>query len=72
MAEKLSFGERLAHGWNAFINPRTFRVDYGRASYINPDRPRLSMGNERSIVGAVYNRIAVDVSALEFKHVKHI
>lgn len=70
MAEKLSFGERLAHGWNAFINPRTFRVDYGRATYINPDRPRLSMGNERSIVGAVYNRIAVDVSALEFKHVK--
>ncbi len=70
MGNKLSFGERLSHGWNAFINPRTFRVDYGRATYINPDRPRLSMGNERSIVGAVYNRIAVDVSALEFKHVK--
>ena len=69
MGDKLSFGERLSHGWNAFINPRSFRVDYGRSSYINPDKPRLSMGNERSIVGAIYNRIAVDVSSLEFKHV---
>ena len=70
MEEKLSFGERLRHSWNAFINPRTTKWDLGVASYYKPDRPRLSMGNERSIVTAVYNRIALDVAALDIKHVR--
>ncbi len=66
----MTLGERLKHSWNAFINPKQdFRMDYGRANYSNPSRPRLSMGNERSIVGAVYNRIAIDVSALDIRHV---
>ena len=70
MSEKLSFGERLKHSWNAFLNPSsTVKYDYGRASYANPSRVRMTMGNERSIVGAVYNRIALDVAALDIKHV---
>lgn len=70
MGEKLSFGERLRHSWNAFINPtQSFNFDYGRANYSNPSRPRITMGNERSIVAAVYNRIAIDVSALDIRHV---
>ena len=70
MGEKLSFGERLKHSWNAFINPtQSFRYDYGRSSYVNPSRVRMTMGNEKSIVGAIYNRIALDVAALDIKHV---
>lgn len=70
MNEKLSFGERLRHSWNAFFNPiQNFKYDYGRSSYANPSRARLTMGNEKSIVGAVYNRIAIDVSSLDIKHV---
>lgn len=70
MSEKLSFGERLKHGWNAFINPtQNFRYDYGRSSYSNPSRVRMTMGNEKSIVGAIYNRISLDVAALDIKHV---
>lgn len=70
MSEKLSFGERLRHSWNAFFNPiQNFKYDYGRSSYANPSRVRLTMGNEKSIVGAVYNRIAIDVSSLDIKHV---
>lgn len=66
----MTLGERLRHSWNAFINPtQDIRRDYGRASYSNPSRPRLTMGNERSIVGAVYNRIAIDVSSLDIRHV---
>lgn len=66
----MTLGERLRHSWNAFVNPtQDVRYDYGRASYANPSRPRLTMGNERSIVGAVYNRIALDVSALDIRHV---
>ncbi len=67
----MTLGDRLKHGWNAFLNPtQSIRYDYGQSSYINPSRPRMSMGNERSIVTAVYNRIAIDVSQLDIKHVK--
>ncbi|WP_339619108.1 phage portal protein [Eubacterium sp.] len=33
-----------------------------------PDRQRFTMGNERSIVTSVYNRIALDASALKIQH----
>lgn len=67
----MTLGDRLRHGWNAFVNPTNgFKYDYGRSSYINPNRVRMSMGNERSIVTAVYNRIAIDVSMLDIKHVR--
>ena len=71
MEEKLSFGERIRHGWNAFINPnQQVKWDYGYASYFKPDRVRTSMGNEKSIVTAVYNRIALDVAMLDIRHVR--
>ena len=67
----MTLGDRLKHSWNAFLNPtQSLRYDYGRATYINPSRVRMTMGNERSIVTAVYNRIAIDVSMLDIRHVK--
>lgn len=39
-------------------------------SFFRPDRPRLSRGNERTIITSIINRIAIDVAALEFKHVR--
>ena len=67
----MGLGERLKHGWNAFMNPlESFKYDYGRASYINPTRVRMTTGTEKSIVMPVYNRIALDVAALDIKHVK--
>lgn len=67
----MSLGERLKHSWNAFKNPiETYQYDYGRATYINPTRVRLTTGNEQSIIAPVYNRIALDVAALNFNHVK--
>lgn len=71
MSERPSFGERLKHSWNAFVNPiQNYQYDYGRSTYINPNKVRMTMGNEKSIVTAVYNRIALDVAALDIKHVK--
>ena len=47
----MGLGERLKHGWNAFMNPlESFKYDYGRASYINPTRVRMTTGTEKSIV----------------------
>lgn len=65
-----SIGSRLKHAWNAFFNkdPTPTNWDRGSAYTYRPDRPRLTRGNERSIVTAVYNRIALDVSALIMKH----
>ena len=65
-----SIGSRLKHAWNAFFNkdPIPVRWGTGSAYAYRPDRPRLTRGNERSIVTAVYNRIALDVSALKMRH----
>lgn len=68
---EMSFGSRLKHAWNAF-NGST-QIDYrnlGMSYAYRADRPRLSRGNERSIVTSVYNRIALDVAALKIQHIR--
>lgn len=69
-----SFGSRLKHAWNAFTNkdPTESYRDLGTVNsyYYRPDRPRFTRGNERSIVTSVYNRIAIDVAAVDVMHVK--
>lgn len=65
-------GARLRHAWNAFMNrdpTQEFR-DIGMGYSYRPDRPRLSRGNERSIITALYNRIALDASAVSIFHVR--
>lgn len=67
-----SFGSRLKHAWNAFLNrdpTRDFR-DVGVGYSYRPDRPRFTRGNERSIVTSVYNRIALDVASITIQHVR--
>lgn len=66
----LTFGERLRHAWNAFRNrdPTTNYTSVGPSYTYRPDRPRLTRGNEKSILSAIYNRIALDVASLDFKH----
>lgn len=65
-----SFGARLKHAWNAFLNrdPTQYYPNQGYSYAYRPDRPRLSRGNERSIITSVYNRIALDVAAITFMH----
>lgn len=68
MAETL--GSRLKHAWNAFMSraPTTNYSEIGNGYYTRPDRVRFSRGNERSIVTSVYNRIALDASAIDIRH----
>lgn len=64
--------DRIQHAWNALMNkdPTILYRDIG-ASYSNrPDRPRFTRGNERSIVTSVYNRIALDVAAIDIRHAR--
>lgn len=65
----MGFTDRIQHAWNAFMNrdPTNWQNN-GVGYYYRPDRPRLTRGNERSIVTSVYNRIALDVAAINIKH----
>lgn len=59
------------HAWNAFTNrDPTYPRTLGESYYHRPDRVQFTRGNERSIATAVYNRIAMDVAAVEIRHVK--
>ncbi len=67
------FSDRLKHAWNAFTSSRDptalQSMMYGGVSY-RPDRTRLTRGHERSVINSVYNRIAIDVAAMEIDHVR--
>lgn len=68
---EMSFGSRLKHAWNAFTgNVQMNYRDLGMSYSYRADRPRMSRGNERSIVTSVYNRIALDIAALNVQHVR--
>lgn len=68
---EMSFGSRLKHAWNAFTgNVQINYRDLGTSYSYRADRPRMSRGNERSIVTSIYNRIALDVSSLNIQHVR--
>ncbi len=65
-----TFTDRLAHAWNAFMSRDPTSYNLGNSSYSRPDRVRLTRGNERSIVNAIINRIAVDCAAIKIQHVR--
>ena len=68
-----TFLNRIKNAWNAFVNnrdPTSKWKDIGSSYYYRPDRQRFTGGNERTIVTSVYNRIAMDVAAIDIKHVR--
>lgn len=67
---ELSFSSRLKHAWDVFRNrePTYDYQDTGPSTSYRPDRIRLTGGNERSIVTSIFNRIALDVAAINVKH----
>lgn len=66
-----SFGSRLKHAWNAFFNKDpTPNWNIGAGYSYRPDRTRLTRGNERSIITSVFNRIAMDIAAIDIRHVR--
>lgn len=70
-----SFGARLKHSWDAFVDAFSGRQSrefwyMGPSSSHRPDRVRMTRGNERTIVTAIYNRIALDVASVDIRHVR--
>lgn len=73
----MKFSDRLSHAWNAFIaadkNPTQMyspSIPQGMTSSYRMDRTPLRIGTERSILASIYNRIAIDVAAIEIRHAK--
>ena len=62
----------LKHAWNVFKirDPSMNDVQVGYGSYIRPDRLRLFITNERSVIISVYNRISMDVASMNIQHVR--
>ena len=60
---------RVRSAWGAFLG-RDPTFSYGQGSYIRPDRPRFTSGNERSTVTSIYNRFAMDTASYAMQHVR--
>ena len=71
---KETIGSKFKRAWNIFMNrdPTSYQAaSYSGSSYgYRPDRIRMTRGHERSIVTAICNRIALDVSAISLVHAR--
>lgn len=67
-----TIGSRFKNAWNAFFNrdPTPIFDNSGTSSSYRPDRYRPTRGNERSIITAINNRIAIDVAAIPIRHIR--
>jgi hypothetical protein len=63
---------RLLHAWNVFSSKTSenHRTDGGVGYGTRPDRVRLRIANERSIISAIYTRLAIDAASAELRHVR--
>lgn len=70
----VSLGARLKHGWNAFTNQdvekRVHSWDMGASYGVRPDRVRLHISNERSIIASIYTRLSIDAASIDIRHVR--
>lgn len=63
--------DRVKHAWNAFTNvDKGYKNDRGRSSSRPTHRSPVTTFNTASYVSSIYNRIAMDVSTTNFRHVK--
>lgn len=67
-----SIGARLKHAWNAFMNrdPTVPDYSYGGGYSVRPDRVRLRLGNERTIISSINTRIAIDAASTTIQHAR--
>lgn len=67
------FSRKLMHAWSVFNGKNEAGVHTphtGTSSARRQDRPRISYSNERTIIGAIYNRLSVDAASVEILHVR--
>ncbi len=74
MAMFTSVKNSLMHAWNAFLNTdeNTAKRSYdGGMTYgSRPDRIRVLVSNERSLISSIYTRLSIDVASVDIRHVR--
>ena len=60
----------LRHGWNVFKNPPEPGFGAGPSYQYRQSRRAIRYYNDKSIIGAIYTRMSVDFSNVEFFHAK--
>lgn len=69
----MAFTDRIRHAWNAFIfgeERQSFPQDIGPSYSYRPDRPVFRPIGGKTIVSAIYTRLAVDVAAIPMYHAR--
>jgi hypothetical protein len=73
----VGFRDRLAHAWNAFVDneqnedySKTSLGSFGSSFGLRPDRPRIRISGEGSIISAIYTRLGVDVASVFIRHIR--
>ena len=63
---------RLKHAWNVFSNQEYRLKAQPAAGYGSgrPDRVRLRIPNERSLISSIYTRLSIDVASIDMRHVR--
>ncbi len=69
-------GTALRHAWNAFTSQdasnriQPYTEYYGPSYGTKPDRLRLRIPNERSIISSIYTRLSIDAASVDMRHVR--
>ncbi len=69
----MSLGQRLAHAWNAFRYDENRNKDFAQLSVSyghQGSRPLAGAANDRGLVTTIYTKIALDVAAVDIRHVR--
>ena len=75
----MALRNKLAHAWNAFRSAEEEEETHimpfsghggGESFGLRPDRSRHRITNDRSILSSLYTRLAIDVAAVDIKHVR--
>lgn len=74
----MGFRDRIAHAWNAFVENEANNGDYqlrysdtyGASYGLRPDRTRVRISGEGSIISAIYTRLGVDVASVFIRHIR--
>lgn len=71
----MKLGSKLKHAWNAFVDnerrpePLDWGVQTSFGSY-RPDKTRMRVAYEKSIISAIYMRLAIDFASVSIRHVR--
>ncbi len=65
----------LKHAWNVFANKddraKAGPTNSGSGGYgRRPDRMRLRVPNERSMISSIYTRLSIDVASVDMRHIR--